>query len=491
MINWLRSIFKRSRRLDRLYYLSDFLALLCSYYLAHTLRFSKHFGPMVFGFVSSVFGWGDVADLSGTGYESGYITHSWRYILMISAALYFFYAMQGLYEEHRFLKRRSALWRVTVSNAAVWVLIIIFFFFHRNYWHPRSFFVTVFLLNTVFMLAFRMFVREGLAWLGRHKGVGLMPVVLVGETQESQIIEEIIEGHHPHGYRIAGKIASPQNGELDELSQLVKSSQAGLVILADDQISVARTMQILDLTARHDAAVKVLTTQLSVLHLRAGESFDTIRGRPLVHFEEPSASSKDTWLRRNISRALAALAMLVLSPFLLLVALAIKMSDGGPVLFVQQRYGVDKRPFLMYKFRTMRVEAESMLPELEEQNEAGTGLFKLRRDPRVTLLGRFLRRFSIDELPQILNIIKGDMRIVGPRPLPYRDLCNYYEDWHYHRHNGRPGLTCLWQVSGRSEIDFANMCILDVYYLRNHSWPLDLRIVLRTFGVVLFGRGAY
>jgi lipopolysaccharide/colanic/teichoic acid biosynthesis glycosyltransferase len=109
----------------------------------------------------------------------------------------------------------------------------------------------------------------------------------------------------------------------------------------------------------------------------------------------------------------------------------------------------------------------------------------------VTAVGRFLRRFSLDELPQLINVIRGEMTLVGPRPLPRRDFENYYEEWHYSRHSGMPGLTCLWQVSGRSDIDFHNMCILDVYYLRNQNWVLDLKIILKTLWVVLFAKGAY
>jgi lipopolysaccharide/colanic/teichoic acid biosynthesis glycosyltransferase len=132
-----------------------------------------------------------------------------------------------------------------------------------------------------------------------------------------------------------------------------------------------------------------------------------------------------------------------------------------------------------------------MQAQVEEFNESGEGLFKIREDPRVTPVGRFLRRFSLDELPQLLNVLKGDMTLVGPRPLPRRDFENYYEDWHYRRHEGLPGLTCLWQVSGRSDVSFHDMCVLDVYYLRNRNWALDLKIILRTFWVVLFAKGAY
>jgi lipopolysaccharide/colanic/teichoic acid biosynthesis glycosyltransferase len=139
----------------------------------------------------------------------------------------------------------------------------------------------------------------------------------------------------------------------------------------------------------------------------------------------------------------------------------------------------------------MYARADEMQAEVEEFNESGKGLFKMRRDPRVTPIGRFLRRYSLDELPQLLNVIRGEMVVVGPRPLPRRDFEHYYEEWHYARHAGLPGLTCLWQVSGRSELDFHNMCLLDIYYLSNRNWVLDTRILLKTAWAVLFARGAY
>jgi lipopolysaccharide/colanic/teichoic acid biosynthesis glycosyltransferase len=216
-----------------------------------------------------------------------------------------------------------------------------------------------------------------------------------------------------------------------------------------------------------------------------------IHGIPLVHFEAPSHSQQFVRIRR-VAATLGAWAVLILSlPLTLALALLIRVSSAGPMLFVQERIGVNRKPFRMYKFRTMYDRAEELQAQVEEFNESGAGLFKIRRDPRITPVGRFLRRFSLDELPQLINVIRGEMALVGPRPLPRRDFENYYEDWHYGRHAGMPGLTCLWQVSGRSDLDFHNMCILDVYYLRNRNWILDLKILLKTFWVVLFAKGAY
>ena len=159
------------------------------------------------------------------------------------------------------------------------------------------------------------------------------------------------------------------------------------------------------------------------------------------------------------------------------MAILIKATSPGPAFFLQDRYGINRRSFRMFKFRTMCVDAEAKLAALEKQNKMGRGgLFKIERDPRVTPIGHFLRRYSIDELPQLINVLRGEMRFVGPRPLPERDYRNYYRDWHYGRHLGWPGLTCLWQVSGRSDTDYDRRVALDTYYVLNWSLWMDLWI---------------
>ncbi len=250
-------------------------------------------------------------------------------------------------------------------------------------------------------------------------------------------------------------------------------------------------MQLLELTQNESIPVKILSPEFGVLVTRARLSCDRIHGIPLVHFDAPALRGRIGIPRRALAVLAALAALMLAAPLMLLIALLIRLTSHGPAIFVQERIGVNRIPFRLYKFRTMYDQAEELLSQIEEFNESDGALFKMRKDPRITPLGRFLRRFSLDELPQFLNVIKGDMVIVGPRPLPRRDFENYYEQWHYSRHSGLPGLTCLWQISGRSNVSFHNMCILDVFYLRNHNWILDLKIAIKTVRVVLFGEGAY
>jgi exopolysaccharide biosynthesis polyprenyl glycosylphosphotransferase len=198
--------------------------------------------------------------------------------------------------------------------------------------------------------------------------------------------------------------------------------------------------------------------------------------------------------RLGVKRAMdvlgAALILLLLSPVLLLVALAVKLSSPGPVLFAQDRYGYMKRRFRMLKFRTMVANAEKQQAALETQNEAAGPVFKIRSDPRITRLGRFLRRSSLDELPQLWHVLTGEMSLVGPRPLPVRDVGRFAEPWLMRRFGMRPGLTCLWQISGRCSLSFDQWIALDLQYIDRWSLWHDLSILARTLPAVVGGRGA-
>jgi exopolysaccharide biosynthesis polyprenyl glycosylphosphotransferase len=195
-------------------------------------------------------------------------------------------------------------------------------------------------------------------------------------------------------------------------------------------------------------------------------------------------------VKRSLDVTGAICGLVLLSPLLLACVVAIKVTSPGPALFAQPRYGRNRRLFRMYKFRTMVRDAEHQQGALESQNEAHGPVFKIRRDPRVTRVGRTMRRLSMDELPQLFNVLRGDMSLVGPRPLPVRDVSRFSETWLMRRFSVKPGLTCLWQVNGRSDVDFDHWVRLDLDYIDNWSLGLDLRILFKTVPVVLMGRGA-
>ena len=202
---------------------------------------------------------------------------------------------------------------------------------------------------------------------------------------------------------------------------------------------------------------------------------------------------QDGWpmvAKRVLDIAGSLVLLTLLLPLLVVVAILIRITSVGPVWFRQERVGLNKRRFLIYKFRTMVPEAEKIMAGLEMLNEASGPIFKIKKDPRITPIGKWLRRASVDELPQLLNVLKGDMSLVGPRPLPVRDYEGFDEDWQRRRFSTRPGITCLWQVQGRSSIGFDQWMKLDMQYLDEWSLWLDLKILARTIPAVLKGSGA-
>jgi len=216
------------------------------------------------------------------------------------------------------------------------------------------------------------------------------------------------------------------------------------------------------------------------------------------HFEGDTIITLTTGRMRGVSlifkRALDVVAsfagILLLTPLFLIVGLWIKFTSPGPVFFFQERVGLSKRRFRLYKFRTMVADAEEKMAEIEHLNEVSGPVFKIKNDPRITPIGRILRKTSIDELPQLFNVLKGDMSLVGPRPLPVRDYKGFDEDWHRRRFSVRPGITCLWQVNGRSNTSFDDWMKLDMEYIDNFSLGLDFKILAKTIPAVIRGSGA-
>ncbi|MEA3459313.1 MAG: sugar transferase, partial [Chloroflexota bacterium] len=217
---------------------------------------------------------------------------------------------------------------------------------------------------------------------------------------------------------------------------------------------------------------------------------DDLGGVPLLSVKEVSISGWNLALKRLIDLAIVLIGSILLLPLLLLIAMAIKVDSPGPVLFKQTRVGKGGHRFTLYKFRSMRQGAEGELPKLAELDEATGPLFKIRDDPRLTRVGRSLRRASLDELPQFYNILRGEMSLVGPRPALPSEV-EQYQGWQRKRLEVSPGMTGLWQISGRSDLSFDEMCLLDIYYVERWSPLLDVKILFKTIPSILLGRGAY
>jgi exopolysaccharide biosynthesis polyprenyl glycosylphosphotransferase len=282
------------------------------------------------------------------------------------------------------------------------------------------------------------------------------------------------------GFRLLGSRA-----ELPLVLDQVKPDE---VILTEADFDERTVLEVVEQAHRQGIKVRLApdTTELLV---QRGE-YVPGQGAPLFELRPPVLTGWDWAVKRGFDLLVSALVVVIGLPLWLLIALAIKLDSRGPIFFLDRRIGVGEREFGMLKLRTMVADAAALQPGLEAENEAEGALFKIRDDPRVTSVGRFLRRFSLDEIPQVVNVLKGEMSLVGPRPLPLRDY-QLLEDWHRRRYGVLPGMTGLWQISGRSGLSFDDLVRLDFTYLENWSIWLDISIIVKTIPAVITRRGAY
>ncbi len=260
------------------------------------------------------------------------------------------------------------------------------------------------------------------------------------------------------------------------------------LIVTDTDFGERELLELVDQAHRSGVRIRIAprTTELLTKHA----DYVPGQGIPLFEITPPVLVGTDWALKRGFDVVVSLLVLVVGLPLWLAIAAGVKLSSRGPVLYRDRRVGLGEREFGMVKFRTMYADAAEQQAELEEENEAAGALFKIRDDPRVTRFGRFLRRFSLDEIPNVVNVLRGEMSLVGPRPLPTRDY-NLLEEWHLKRYLVLPGMTGLWQISGRSNLSFDDLVRLDFYYLDNWSIWLDISILARTIPAVISRRGAY
>ena len=277
-------------------------------------------------------------------------------------------------------------------------------------------------------------------------------------------------------------------GRLEDLGTMLEDERVDEVIIADPDFPQEQAVELVDTCHRRGVRVPIAPSTMEILMQRAefvpGESV------PLFELRPPVFDGFDYVVKRTFDLVGSALLLLVLSPLLVGDRARGALTSRGPVIYRSIRPGIGGEPFACLKFRTMYADADQRQADLESLNEASGALFKIRDDPRMTRVGRFLRRYSLDELPQLFNVLRGQMSLVGPRPLPQRDF-DQLEDWHKKRYLVLPGMTGLWQVSGRSELDFDDLVRLDFLYLERWSVFLDLTILLKTIPAVFLRRGAF
>jgi exopolysaccharide biosynthesis polyprenyl glycosylphosphotransferase len=354
------------------------------------------------------------------------------------------------------------------------------------------YFTSAFVLLVANRIAVRRFARAA-----RRRGYNTRRFAVVGTGDIAEYIIQNRAEHPEWGFQFTGfilengqqpeSLSRPSLGRLGQLGEILQNNVLDEVIFAVSRDHLDVLQPAVRLCEEQGVEVKI---SLNFFQAAIGRmSMEEVSGLPALAFSTTPADEVALVLKRAFDILSSAIALVLLAPALAAMAVAVKLDSPGPVFFRQRRVGLHGRGFVFYKFRSMCVDAEARLESLREFNEVTGPVFKMRQDPRVTKVGRFLRRTSLDEVPQFWNVLKGEMSIVGPRP-PTPDEVRKYKPWQRRRLSMKPGITCTWQVSGRSDIDFDRWMKLDLAYIDNWSLTLDLKILLKTIPAVLGGRGA-
>ncbi len=421
--------------------------------------------------------------------------------LLLMIAWHLIFRLSGLYASRRLSDRRGEVIDVLkATSLGTFLMLVGATVFHITMVTPL-FLLMFWLVSTCTTVSSRLALRVVLALL-RKRGRNLRDIVIVGTNDRALEFAHRVVSRPELGYRIIGFVDEDWQGakgfrstsytlaaDFGNFPQFLRSSVVDEVVVALPFRSMhEEASRIATLCEEQGVTVHVLSNVLNLQ--RARSSAEEIEGNPLITHATGGVEGWQVVLKFIFDFTISLILVALLSPLMVLVIILIKLNSPGPVFFIQRRIGRNKRRFNLYKFRTMVVDAEKRMRELEHLNEASGPVFKIKNDPRITPLGRFLRKTSLDELPQLFNVLLGHMSLVGPRPLPVRDYEGFSEDWQRRRFSVKPGITCLWQVQGRSSISFEKWMELDLQYIDKWSLWLDFRILLQTIPAVLKGSGA-
>jgi exopolysaccharide biosynthesis polyprenyl glycosylphosphotransferase len=424
------------------------------------------------------------------------------FMVVLLGAWYQTYSAFGLYRSRRFSSLQSEVVDILKASSVGTGLLLLLSVIISISMVDNLFLIAYWSSVSILMIFGRLVLRLVL-YRVRLRGRNLRNVVIIGANERALRLARRIKAKPELGYWIMGFIDVPSvtgTGGFKETEYPLLASLNDFRLFLNenpvDEVFICLPMksyydeeaQIIALCEKQGVIVRLLSDLFSLKLGRA--RVDSVDGLAMITITTGAQEGRPIVTKRLLDLVGSVLLLAFLFPVLLATALLIKATSPGPIFFAQERVGLNKRPFRMYKLRTMVWGAERLQKELEHLNEVKGAAFKIRNDPRITPIGKFLRKTSIDELPQLFNVLKGDMSLVGPRPLPVRDYKNFHEDWHRRRFSVRPGITCLWQIGGRSDLDFNKWMELDILYIDHWSLWLDVKILLRTIPVVLQNKGA-
>jgi len=459
----------------------DVLAIVTAFFVAYILRQSGFFRSFALA--------------EGPLFESG--VYLWMLIIAVPLWLILLKEYKA-YEPQHTVSNFDVIW-IIFKTVIVGMLTLGTMIYFLRYIHISRLFVLLFgCINFIVLGGVRLSYKKVLKIL-RSKGYNSRTILIVGTGRRAREFTKIILSHSDWGLRILGYVDDDPTekdseilgtaiiGRIKDIPDLIRTNVIDEVIVAIPR----KWLDSLDEVVRMCEEEGVETTILADLYdtIIAETHLSFLHDIPLLSFSTIPAQEWKLVVKITFDLFVATVLLMLLGPLFIVISLAIKLTSPGPVFFKQTRYGLRGREFKMYKFRSMFVDAEKRMDEIRHLNEMSGPAFKILRDPRVTAVGKFLRRTSLDELPQLINVLKGEMSLVGPRP-PIPSEVNEYERWQRRRLSMKPGLTCLWQVKGRNKVGFERWMELDLQYIDNWSLGLDLKIILRTVPVVLFGYGA-
>jgi exopolysaccharide biosynthesis polyprenyl glycosylphosphotransferase len=411
------------------------------------------------------------------------------------------FSFLGLYESKRLSHQRTEVFDVLrATSLATVALLLVGSLFSLSFIHPL--FVVVFWLASTSTSVLSRRITRFLLEQIRLRGRNLRQIVIVGTNSRAIQFAQMLEAHPALGCRILGFVDQDWPGmaefhrtsysyicDLNGFLSFLRESVVDEVVIAlPIKSSYYEAAHIAELCGEQGITTRFLSDlfdrKLAYAKPEYGD-YDT-----LITIHAGAPQGRTLFVKRLLDILISLSCIICFTPLFLITAILIKLTSPGPVFFVQKRLGLNKRVLSVCKFRTMVQGAEEKQAALEHLNEITGPVFKITDDPRITPIGKFLRKTSIDELPQLFNVLKGDMSLVGPRPLPLRDYRGFDKDWHRRRFSIRPGITCLWQISGRSTVQFDRWMELDMEYIDHWSVWLDLEILIRTIPAVLKGSGA-
>ena len=460
----------RTRGVTLLLFTADICLTLGALYLSDVLRHQLPFG-------------------FGDGQQLAWI--SWRHFIAVAGVWAFLLYVFNIYDPRRMFTVVDEIRMLVPAISVAFTLLLAYFFVAKVEYLSRLLFAYFYVLDLLFLINLRWIMRLAMR---SSFGLGLArPLIIAGAGPVGRQIAGLLRNRPWTGYKITGFLDDNSEivgthidgievlGRCDDLAETINKNKVAEVIVALPSRSYDRIREIVRVYQALPVRIRVVPDLFNIVSVRART--EDLWGIPMIGIREPVITGVDSFVKRIFDVVLGSIAAIILTPAMIFAAVALLLRDGRPILFRQQRVGENGRLFWIYKFRTMKAD-----PEHESPQE--TNAYKRTDDPRVTEIGHFLRRTSLDELPQLWNVLRGDMSLVGPRPeLPW--IVEKYEPWQRQRLSVPPGMTGWWQIQGRSDRPLNENVEYDLFYIQNYSPLLDISILWKTIWVVVTGKGAY